>query len=345
MQARKGEKSKITRREVAQRAGVSEATVSFVMSGKRFVSEELKDRVVRAVDELGYHPDMIARAMIEKKSNSIAVLTNDLENPLQMKIIKSIEEAAMSKGYFVNICGGAMKLDRYVANLISRHIDGVFLAGDPYAITGNHMNQLLESNIGVVLGTVSDDMDPRLCGVAIDFKEGMRLIVDHLRSLGHRRIAYLSAFDENSIGDVRLPSFYRCMKEFFGVGAPLVKTGHPPYDSTVSEGYRLTLGLLRETRDFTALICTNDMMAFGAISALQQEGIRVPADVSVVGIDDILFSKDFYPALTTLSHQTEEFGSKVVEILCNNIADRSVVQREVIRPKLIVRDSTAPAAR
>ncbi len=335
-------KVKITRRDVAQRAGVSEATVSFVMSGKRFVSDDLKERVMKAIDELGYYPDMIARAMIEKKSNSIAVLTNDLENPLQMKIIKSIEESAMSKGYFVNICGGTMKLDRYVNNLISRHIDGVFLAGDPYAITGSHMNQLLESNISVALGTVSEDMDPRMCGVAIDFKEGMRLIIDYLSKLGHKRIAYLSAFDKNSIGDVRLPSFYRCMKEYFGDESPLVKMGKPPYDSTVTEGYHLTLSLLEDTKDFTCLICTNDMMAFGAISALQQEGIRVPADVSVVGIDDILFSKDFYPALTTLSHQTEEFGAKVVEILCDNILDKSVVRREIILPKLIVRDSTAP---
>lgn len=338
-------KTKTTRKEVAQMAGVSEATVSFVLSGKRFVSDDLKEKVMKAIDELGYYPDMIARAMIEKKSNSIAVLTNDLENPLQMKIIKSIEEAAMSKGYFVNICGGTMKLDRYVSNLISRHIDGVFLAGDPYAITGKHMNQLLESNISVALGTVTNDMDPRLCGVAIDFKEGMRLIIEYLKQLGHKRIAYISAFDSNGIGDTRLPSFYKYMKEYFGEETPLVKMGKPPYESTVAEGYHLTLSLLQETKDFTALICTNDMMAFGAISALQQEGIRVPRDVSVVGIDDILFSKDFYPALTTLSHQTENFGAKVVDILCDNIMDKSIVRREIIDPRLIIRDSTAEPPR
>lgn len=333
--------AKVTRREVAELAGVSEATVSFVMSGKRYVSDELKDRVVKAIDTLGYYPDMIARAMSEKKSNSIAVLTNDLENPLQMKMIKSIEEAAMKKGFFVNICGGTMNLDRYVANLISRHIDGVFLAGDPYAITGSHMDQLLNNNISVALGTVSDKMDPRLCGVGLDFTEGMKHIIEFLRDLGHTEIAYLSAFDTSG-DDVRLSSFIRYMKECLGIERPLLKMGTPPYDSTVKSGYDLASALITDKAEFTALICTNDMMAFGAIGALQQAGLRVPQDVSVVGIDDIIFSKTFYPALTTLSHKVEEFGAQVFRILCNNISDKSVVERKIITPELIVRSSTAP---
>lgn len=88
-------------------------------------------------------------------TNTVAVLTNDLANPLQMKIIRSIEESAMEAGFFVNICGGSKNLDRYVTNLISRRIDGVFLAGDPYAITGEYMNRLLSKNISVILGTVN----------------------------------------------------------------------------------------------------------------------------------------------------------------------------------------------
>ncbi len=334
--------AKVTRREVAEMAGVSEATVSFVMSGKRYVSDELKDRVMKAIDTLGYYPDMIARAMSEKKSNSIAVLTNDLENPLQMKMIKSIEEAAMKKGFFVNICGGTMNLDRYVANLISRHIDGVFLAGDPYAITGSHMDQLLNNNISVALGTVSDKMDSRLCGVGLDFTEGMKIIIEFLRDLGHTKIAYLSAFDNKSGGDLRLSSFIRYMKECFGINNPILKTGMPPYESTVKAGYDLASSLIADKTEFTAIICTNDMMAFGAISALQQAGMRVPDDVSVVGIDDIIFSKTFYPALTTLSHKVEEFGAEVFRIICNNIADKSVVERKIITPELVVRNSTAP---
>jgi DNA-binding LacI/PurR family transcriptional regulator len=227
-------------------------------------------------------------------------------------------------------------------NLISRHIDGVFLAGDPYAITGNYMNQLLENNISVALGTVSHNMDDRLCGVALDFSAGMRKIVDYLFGVGHRKIAYLSAFDERQPDDCRLKSFIDCMKTVVGVDHPIVKMGRPPYYSTVRSGYELAVALLNETNDFTALICTNDMMAFGAISALQQKGLRVPEDVSVVGIDDILFSREFYPSLTTLSHRVEIFGKKVFDILCDNIADKSVVGREIIQPELIVRNSVAP---
>ncbi len=333
---------KATRKDVAALAGVSEATVSFALSGKRYVSDELKNRVVNAANELGYYPDLIARAMCEKRTNSLAVLTNDLESPLQMKMIKSIEEAAMTKDFFVNICGGTMKLDRYVNNLISRHIDGVFLAGDPYAITGKHMNMLIDNNISVCLGTVSEFMDQRVCGVGMDFTEGMKLIIEHLKNLGHSKIAYLSAFDENQKGDVRLAGFVRYMKECLGQNDPMYVVGKPPYHSTVGVGYELCSELIRRKTPFTAIVCTNDMMAFGAISALQENGLTVPGDVSVVGIDDIMFAKDFYPSLTTLSHRVEYFGGMVFRALYENIQDKGKVMREIVEPELIVRSSTAP---
>ena len=337
-----GEAQRAKRAEVARMAGVSETTVSFVFSRKRYVSPQLVERVERAARLLDYQPDAIAASMKMGITNTIAVLTNDLTNPLQMKIIKSIEEAAMAEGFFVNICGGSKNLDRYIANLISRRIDGVFLAGDPFAITGGYMNKLLGKQISVILGTVNNISDPRLCGIGVDFEECMVSILRYLRELGHEKIAYLSAFDDRERGDLRLSAFHRFMKEYFGNPDPVVETGRPPYESTVRSGHGLTNALLERTRDFTALVCTNDMMAFGAISALQQAGLRVPEDVSVVGIDDLVFAKDFFPPLTTLSHETEQFGRRVFEILYDNIRDKSVVQRELIAPKLIVRSSTAP---
>ena len=126
------------------------------------------------------------------------------------------------------------------------------------------------------------------------------------------------------------------MKGLLGQPDPVIKMGVPPYESTVGSGFSLTKELLKETRDFTALVCTNDMMAFGAISALKEAGL------SVVGIDDSIFAKDYFPPLTTLSHETEQFGRRVFEILYDNIRDKTVVRRELITPKLIVRNSTAP---
>lgn len=330
------------RAEVARMAGVSETTVSFVFSKKRYVSPKLVERVQRAAQLLDYQPDAIAASMKMGLTNTVAVLTNDLANPLQMKIIRSIEESAMEAGFFVNICGGSKNLDRYVTNLISRRIDGVFLAGDPYAITGEYMNRLLSKNISVILGTVNGISDPRLCGIGVDFDAGMETIVQFLGSLGHRRIAYLSGFDDRELGDHRLFAFRRYMKGLLGQPDPVIKMGVPPYESTVGSGFSLTKELLKETRDFTALVCTNDMMAFGAISALKEAGLSVPEDVSVVGIDDSIFAKDYFPPLTTLSHETEQFGRRVFEILYDNIRDKTVVRRELITPKLIVRNSTAP---
>ncbi len=341
--APKTDRNNLTKRDdVARLAGVSGTTVSFVYSKKRYVSPELTERVLRAAKELNYHPDMVAASMGSGRTNSIAVLTDDIVSPLQMEIVSALQEAAIDAGFFVHICGGTKKLGDYIHNLISRKVDGVFLSV-PLAAVGNEgLSMLLDRGISVIVTSSRGFSDDRVCGLELDFTYGMKLILEYLGSLGHRDIAFVSCYDEAESGDRRLPAFRRYMRELFGREDPLVEMGEPPYESTIERGFLLTDRLLARSRDFSALVCTNDMMAYGALRALREKGIRVPEQVSVVGIDDIIFSRSFTPALTTLSHCSQEYGRRIFEILLANIEDKSCVIRDTVRPRLVVRQSTGP---
>lgn len=259
-----------------------------------------------------------------------------------MEVVKGIQSAAMEKEYFVNICGGTDHLERYIDNFIARRVDGVFVSVVSSFVSDSYLQKLLNRDISVIITSMRHLPDDRICGLELDFGRAMYLIIDHLRSLGHRKIAYLSSFDAGYADDRRLSAFRKEMREKLNENDPLIIEGEPPYDSTVQTGYLYMKKLLEQTRDFTAVVCTNDTMASGAMGALSEAGLRIPEDVSVVGMDDIQFSQSFHPPLTTVSHCSELYGEKIFEILYDNIQDKSVVRREVIEPKLVVRRSTGP---
>jgi DNA-binding LacI/PurR family transcriptional regulator len=331
------------RKEVAEKAGVSEATVSFVYSKKRYVSEDLRKRVLSVAKELDYSPDYIARSMVTKTTETIAVLTNDIASPLQMEVIKSIQKEAMEKGFFVNVCGGTKNLESYIDNFIARRVDGVFVSVVSNLISDEYIKKLLDKNISVIVTSTRHIEDKRVCGLELDFVYGMNIIVDYLKSLGHQKIAYLSCFDEEYHDDNRLKTFKECIKTKFDNKNPLCICGEKPYESTIKTGYNLAYKLVNTTKDFTAIICSNDLMAMGATEALREMNYSIPNDISVVGIDDILFAESFYPPLTTLSHRAEEYGKKIFEILYDNIMDKCNVRREVVLPELIIRKTTIEA--
>ena len=329
----------VTRKDVAKLAGVSETTVSFVLSGKRYVSDDLIQKVNAAVKQLNYHPDMIAKTMKGKKTHSVAVLINDFTNPLHMQMIQSIENTAMDNGYFVNICGGNVHLDRYLDEFVSRRVDGVFIVANAENLTSDNIALLLDNGISVVFGSVNNLMDERICGVAIDFEKGMDDIISYLKSSGHKKIAYFSLYD-CGLNDVRLDYFKRAMKRYFNDDDPIVEGGAGLKDSAMRTGYDLAKRLMASKKEYTAVVCMNDMLAMGAIAAFQDSGVKIPDDVSVVGIDDISFAEEYAGGLTTLSHKADLFGKKVFEVLKNNITDKNCVGREIIVPELIVRKTT-----
>ncbi len=311
---------KVTRADVARLAGVSTATVSYVLNGSRSMSDKTKKLVFDAVEQLNYKPDMIARSMTKNETMQLSLMINDITNPFFSEIVVGFETAAIEKGYFVNVCTGYKDINNYFDNYIARRIDGVFVVAVPYKFDLNRLYNLTDNGIKVVVsGNIEADLK-RVSSIENDYVAGMQTAVAYLQNLGHERIAYLSGLSRKHKFDRKIEGYLTAMqRQGLTCGEELLLEGKAPYSTSVEDGYAMARELVASGKAFSAVICTNDLMAMGAISAFEDAGLRVPQDVSVMGFDDILFSKAWRPAITTMAVSKNEFGRKAFELLHTNI--------------------------
>lgn len=311
---------KVTRADVAKLAGVSTATVSYVLNNSRHMSEKTRKLVLDAVEQLNYKPDMIARSMTTNETMQLSVMVNDISNPFFGEIIVGFETAAIEKGYFVNVCTGYKDINNYLDNYIARRIDGVFVVTVPNKFNFDKLYKLTESGIKVIVSGNTEVDLKQISAIENDYVSAMRNAVEYLCEMGHEKIVYLSGLGRKHLFDGRIEGYLKAL-EYHGLsyGDELLVENEAPYTTGISDGYKMAKILLESGRKFTAVICTNDLMAMGAISAFEDAGLRVPEDVSVMGFDDIIFSKTWRPALTTMSGEKYEFGRKAFELLYNNM--------------------------
>ncbi len=331
---------KITRNDVAERAGVSNATVSYVLNGTGKIKEETAQRVWKAVKELDYHPDMIARSMSTKETMQLGIVLEDVSNPFFGEIVNGFESAANEKNYFVNICTGFNKLDEYFDNFMTRRIDGIFITALPHKFSNEKLFKLSDYGIKVVnSGNVNIDFR-RIASIENDHVEAMREAIEYLYKLGHRNIAYLSGLGKEMSYDLRYIGYEKIVEELkLPCGLDLLIEGEYPYATGVAEGYEDAKKLISLGKKFTAVICTNDMMALGAMKAFQESGLRIPQDVSVMGFDGIDLAQYWQPSLTTMTMDKKEFGKKAFELLYASIREGTVGYYKN-KLKLVERGST-----
>lgn len=315
---------KATRDDVARMAGVSTATVSYVINNKQKISAEVRQKVLQAIEVLGYKPDMIARSMATSQSMQLGIVLENISNPFFGDIVHGFENAANEKGYFVNICTGFNKLDDYLENFISRRLDGVFVTAVPMKFHMDKLYKLVDNGICVVMsGNVEADMK-KVSSIESDYLDAMDMAVGHLCSLGHQYIAFLSGLSKKHEFDTRAKGYVLAMEKYgLGGADELLFDNVSPFGTDIMDGFKLASRMLSSTRSVTAVICMNDLMALGAISAIQQKGLRVPADISVMGFDGISFGEVWNPPLTTMSMQKMKFGKKAFELLHNNMVNGS----------------------
>ncbi|MBQ9710348.1 MAG: LacI family DNA-binding transcriptional regulator [Clostridia bacterium] len=315
---------KITRKDVAKYAGVSEQTVSYVLNNSRKFSDDVVNRVNKAIKDLNYQPDMIAKSMSQKQTKSVAVFIRDMENPIFPAIIHGFQKKAFEKGYSVYIADveGCKDIDFLVTSLISRRIDGVYISMFADKDFVRIVKRFADNGIKVVVGNEESSLDG-VPSVTVDFADGMRRIISYLKENGHRKIVYLSGIDVEQKNDTRYHAFCSEYKAAFGE-EPTVIENHAPFATTVESGKYMAEKLFSITDDFTAIVTTNDLMAYGVIDALKQKGKSVPDDVSVIGIDDIMFSQYINPPLTTLGYNNEEFGAKTFKVLMKSMSGKDV---------------------
>lgn len=332
------------REDVAVAAGVSSATVSYVLNKTKRLSPEVEKRVLEAAKHLNYRPDRIAQSLAGGRTNTLAVVTSDILNVYQLEVIKGLQEEALKHDFVVFIFDAQGDAQKYVNHLITRRVDGVFASVAPDFLSDDLLRELRDADISVLSDFARGTYLPDISYIMSDMYDGFMQAVGYLKDIGHTKIGYLSAFDESCYYDVRLNAFKTAMRKQFNNHTPYIEYGVWPYSTSKKLGEELMLQLLRKHEDVTAVMATNDLMAFGAIRAVKKAGLRVPEDISVIGIDNIDQSAQSDPPLTTLDQSGREYGAKIFHVLYENIMENKS-GKYIIPMKLVKRDSVAECRR
>lgn len=330
-------------RDIARLAEVSTATVSHVINGTRYVSDEVKEKVRAVIERTGYTPNAHARNLATRQAHTFGLILSDLSNPFFPELVKSIQECAVELGYDLTMANTNYDPERTLASvqrMLEQRVSGV-------AVMTSEMDvslaaRLAAREVAVVFLDVGE-VGPYVSNIVINYEKGIRAGVEHLLGLGHRRIAYISGPLRLKSAQRRHLAFTRTMKKYASTlqTEPLVFEG----DFKATGGQRAIVEMLRAKPLPTAVMAANDLMAMGAMRELRKAGLRVPDDISVVGFDDILFSALSDPPLTTLALPREEIGRAAVEALCQTLKTPDRMGREYkITPKLVVRESTGTVA-
>jgi LacI family transcriptional regulator len=335
--------SPATLRDVARLAGVHPGTASRALNAetRSLVKEATLRRVLNAAAELSYRPNPIARSLRTSRSFTAGVVIPDITNPLFPPIVRGIEDALNRTGYtalIANTDNDPARERHAVEALRARQVDGFIAA------SARHEDRALEElvELGVPVALVNRRfLDGRVPAVTVDHRRGVRLAIEHLAALGHRRIAHLGGPQTLSTGSERYAGFVDAMRAVGLEADPdLVLFGDALREH---EGARLCAELLARGEAFTAIVAANDLMALGCYDVVAERGLSCPGDLSVVGFNDMPFAARFSPPLTTVHVPQYRMGVAAAELLLERIGHPAAPSREVLLPPaLVVRGSTGP---
>lgn len=330
-------KEKATIRDVAAAAGVSAATVSYVLNGKKKVSEQTKNAVLDVIRQMEYVPDLNARGLSLKDTKLIGVVVPQTEpgstlmfrNNFYSEILGSIEFHARQNGYHVLISATDVTED-YLNLIRERNLDGVIIIG---TYQNEFLSQLKQLEVPVVLVDSYCKYD-WFHAIRIDDEKSSYLATKYVLDAGHRRVALVSGIlHENGVMKKRFSGYQNALADY---GIPYrgeyLFEGNVDYDS----GVRIAEQIAREKVDVTAVVAAADIFAIGLMKGFYEEGIRVPEDISVIGFDDLDISAYLTPGLTTIKQQISLKGERAVSMLVQNMADPHMAKVEEILPVRLV---------
>ncbi|MGH2617416.1 MAG: LacI family DNA-binding transcriptional regulator [Thermomicrobiales bacterium] len=313
-------------KQVAERAGVSPATVSRVLSGAPSVTPPYRERVLRAAMELDYRPNRLASNLRRQKSATIGVVVSDIENPHFTEMVRTVEAAAFGRGFRVLLCNTDETVEKqraYLEVLAEEQVAGVILVpSDP---DGEGIARLLTMGVPLV---AFDRMlaDPRADAAIIANVGGARRATEYLLAAGHERIGFVGGRVDIQTGAERLAGYESAM------AARGLRPRSAAGAFRIEGGLAATEALLSEDGAITALVVANNLMTIGALRALRARGLRVPNDVGLVAIDDPFWAELVDPPLTTLAQLVQRMAESAVELLFERITggDRNQTQTKCL---------------
>lgn len=332
-----------TIRDVAERAGVSTATVSRVLAGIGNPRTETADAVMAAVEALDYRPSAVARSLRMRRTNTFGLIVTDIQNPFFPELVQAADDAARRVGYSILLGSAAYDEHRaihYLDLMADRRVDGMIVASSQVSEEG--WRWLADSPVPVVVVNAEPANVP-ITVIASDNRGGMQTAAEHLIGLGHRRVAYIRGEQGITADQPRVEGFRAACER---AGIPASDLVEIRGNASFEGGERAVAQLLASRSDVTAIACHNDITAIGALRALRAAGVRVPHDVSVIGCDDIAAASWVVPSLTTVAQRKAEMGRMAVERLQEMLElGEGGIAPETIRVPMVlrVRESTGPA--
>jgi DNA-binding LacI/PurR family transcriptional regulator len=324
--------------DVARLAGVSHQTVSRVINGATSIRPSTRERVQRAIDDLGYHPNTAARALVTRRSKTIGIIGSNtaLYGPASIQF--SIQDAARTAGYFTSLVTlAAVTHDelRGALDYLSRQsVEAIVMI-----VTQQEALAVVRSEAtSIPLIVVEGELSGRGLSVGVDQFEGARLATQHLVDLGHRDIVHVSGPLTWTEARARRAGYTEVMS-----AAGLQVRADFEGDWSPARGYAIGRELVKRD-DFSAVFVANDQMAIGILHAFSQAGIAVPDDVSLIGFDDVPEAAYLNPALTTVRQDFHAVGQRAIELL-TAVLDGASSATPLLAPELVVRDSTRPNIR
>ena len=343
----------ITIRDVAKDSGFSSTTVSIVLNNAplaRYIPAVTKKRIEQAAKKLGYRPNLFARSLRSKRSHTVGVMVFDMTDPYCTLVLRGIENTLYQSSYLpilTDVHNERSRFERYLEMLLDRRVEALIVLANWLFVDIDVLADLEKSSIPTAMIGRELRTDS-VSSVMVDNELGAHAALEHLYSLGHRKIAFIRGPKTLADSAPRWKGIRSFAKASGLEMDPRLIVDLPESRDPISSfeaGYKLTEDLLRQKRPFTALVAFDDMTAFGAIRALSKGGLRVPEQCSVIGFDDIAASSLYTPSLTTVRQPMEVMGTMAVSIIVDGInavqekREFSAVHRKVA-PELAVREST-----
>ncbi|HEY0697718.1 MAG TPA: LacI family DNA-binding transcriptional regulator [Micromonospora sp.] len=325
--------------DVARLAGVSHQTVSRVINGSPSIKPETRDRVLQAIERLGYRPNTAARALVRGRSGMIGIISTARTLFGPTSIHRSVEDAARVAGYFATSVSLSevtwRTLDDATDHLMRVGVEGiVMIAGHDEAL-----EVVRKQRSGVPFVVVEGDLSKGSRTVGVDQVLGARMATEHLVGLGHREIVHVSGPLDWAEARARVEGWRLAMSD-----AGLRPAEPVPGDWSAESGYAAGLRIC-DLPGTTAVFAANDQMAIGVLRALHECGRRVPEEISVIGFDDVPEAAYLIPPLTTIQQDFEAIGRRAIEVITQVINGEQLRPSPLVTPTLVVRQSTAPPRR
>ncbi|MDG0793359.1 catabolite control protein A [Cohnella ginsengisoli] len=331
----------VTIYDVAREAGVSMATVSRVVNNNPNVKPQTRKKVYEAIERLGYRPNAVARGLASKKTTTVGVVIPDIANANFAEVARGIEDIANMYHYNIILCNADKRKEkeiRVINTLLEKQVDGLLFMGG--VVTDEHIQAFNTSNVPIVLCATTDEKGT-MPSVDIDHETAAYDAVRKLIAEGHARIAMISGtLQDPANGFARYQGYKRALEESgIAFDESLVRVGNYRYESGI-EAVQYFLELAERP---TAVFAATDEMAIGAIHGIQDAGLSVPGDISVIGVDNIRLASMVRPLLTTVAQPMYDIGAVSMRLLTKLMKKENVEQARVtLHHELIVRNSVAP---